>query len=96
MECEKAHSSNVTPAKVPISNARNPNMPVTSIKIILDFEATMRRVDWRWAVAKGYLNKETNQWNEAMGGQAAYLKQRNERMFARFVLVDESTRSIIL
>jgi carboxypeptidase C (cathepsin A) len=62
-------------------------MPITSIKIILDFEATMRRVDWRWAVAKGYLNKETNQWNEAMGGQAAYLKQRNERMFARFVSV---------
>jgi hypothetical protein len=43
----------------------------------------MRRVDWRWAVAKGFLNKETNEWNEEMGGQEAYLKQRNERMLAR-------------
>ena len=44
----------------------------------------MRRVDWRWAAAKGFLNKETNQWNEEMGGQEAYLKQRNDRMMARF------------
>ena len=43
----------------------------------------MRRVDWRWAVAKGFLNKETNQWNEQLGGKDAYLKQRNERMLAR-------------
>lgn len=53
---------------------------------MFDLSATtckMRRVDWRWAVAKGFLNKETNQWNEAMGGKEAYLKQRNERMLAR-------------
>ena len=46
----------------------------------------MRRVDWRWAAAKGFLNKETNQWNEEMGGQEAYLKQRNDRMMARSVI----------
>ena len=45
----------------------------------------MRRVDWRWAVAKGFLNKETNEWNEEVGGKEAYLKQRNERMNARKV-----------
>jgi hypothetical protein len=45
----------------------------------------MRRVDWRWAAAKGFLNKETNKWNEEMGGQEAYLKQRNDRMMARSV-----------
>jgi hypothetical protein len=44
----------------------------------------MRRVDWRWAAAKGFLNKETNQWNEAMGGKEAYIIQRNERILARF------------
>ena len=44
---------------------------------------TMRRVDWRWAVAKGFLNKETNEWNAELGGQEAYLRQRNERMLAR-------------
>lgn len=49
---------------------------------------TMRRVDWRWAVTKGYLNKETNEWNEAMGGREAYLKQRNDRMLARYALND--------
>ncbi len=50
---------------------------------LLDMPQMMRRVDWRWAVAKGYLNKETNEWNENMGGQKAYLKQRNDRMIAR-------------
>jgi hypothetical protein len=50
---------------------------------LLDMPETMRRVDWRWAVAKGFLNKETNEWNENMGGQKAYLKQRNDRMIAR-------------
>ena len=49
----------------------------------LSLAQTMRRVDWRWAVAKGFLNKETNQWNEKLGGKEAYLKQRNERMLAR-------------
>ena len=48
-------------------------------------QKSMRRVDWRWAVAKGFLNKETNEWNEQLGGQEAYLKQRNERMNARFL-----------
>jgi len=43
----------------------------------------MRRVDWRWATAKGYFNKETNEWNEEMGGMAAYLAQRNERIKRR-------------
>jgi hypothetical protein len=51
---------------------------------LLDMPQTMRRVDWRWAVAKGFLNKETNEWNENMGGQKAYLKQRNDRMIARY------------
>ena len=54
----------------------------TQVKEILLPDA-MRRVDWRWAVAKGFLNKETNEWNEQHGGQEAYLKQRNERMIAR-------------
>jgi hypothetical protein len=50
---------------------------------ILEMPSAMRRVDWRWAVAKGYLNKDTNEWNENMGGQKAYLKQRNDRMISR-------------
>ena len=54
----------------------------------------MRRVDWRWAVAKGYMNKETNEWNEAMGGMDAYLKQRNERIVSRFVFSDCRFRSL--
>ncbi len=52
---------------------------------ILEMPGAMRRVDWRWAVAKGYLNKDTNEWNESMGGQKAYLKQRNDRMVSRSV-----------
>lgn len=52
---------------------------------ILEMPGVMRRVDWRWAVAKGYLNKDTNEWNESMGGQKAYLKQRNDRMVSRSV-----------
>ena len=67
-----------------VANTAPDKFPITSIKIILDFPSTMRRVDWRWAVAKGYLDRETNTWNEAMGGQEAYLKQRNERMLARY------------
>ena len=55
---------------------------------ILEMPSAMRRVDWRWAVAKGYLNKDTNEWNESMGGQKAYLKQRNERMVSRSVKAD--------
>ena len=47
------------------------------------FSDSMRRVDWRWAVQKGYLNKETNTWNEELGGKEAYLRQRNDRMRAR-------------
>ena len=43
----------------------------------------MRRVDWRWAVAKGFLDKETNQWNEALGGLEGYLRQRTESVLAR-------------
>ena len=43
----------------------------------------MRRVDWRWAAAKGFLDKETNQWNEAMGGLEGYLRQRTDRVLAR-------------
>ena len=50
---------------------------------VLKTPQAMRRVDWRWAVAKGYLNRETNEWNESMGGKDAYLKQRNTRMPAR-------------
>lgn len=45
----------------------------------------MRRVDWRWAGAKGFLNKETNEWNEELGGMKAYLAQRNKRMITRNV-----------
>jgi hypothetical protein len=55
---------------------------------ILEMPGAMRRVDWRWAVAKGYLNKETNEWNESMGGQKAYLKQRNDRMVSRSIKAD--------
>jgi hypothetical protein len=55
----------------------------------------MRRVDWRWAAAKGFLNKETNKWNEEMGGQEAYLKQRNDRMMARSVLVARKNIALI-
>jgi hypothetical protein len=58
------------------------NLPDTE-SALLDMPQAMRRVDWRWAVAKGFLNKETNEWNEHMGGQKAYLKQRNDRMIAR-------------
>lgn len=47
----------------------------------------MRRVDWRWAAAKGFLDKETNQWNEAMGGLDGYLRQRTERVLARCALL---------
>ena len=83
IEGEKVNSLIRRNGDISNSNGKPQTMPITSIKIILDFEATMRRVDWRWAVAKGFLNKETNQWNEAMGGQAAYLKQRNQRMLAR-------------
>jgi hypothetical protein len=43
----------------------------------------MRRVDWRWAAAKGFLDKDTNQWNEAMGGLEGYIRQRTERVLAR-------------
>ena len=50
---------------------------------LLEMPESMRRVDWRWAVAKGYLNKEKNEWNQAMGGKEAYLKQRNDKMIAR-------------
>mmetsp|Transcript_8995 Transcript_8995/g.22506 ORF Transcript_8995/g.22506 Transcript_8995/m.22506 type:complete len:442 (-) Transcript_8995:235-1560(-) len=46
-------------------------------------EMKMRRVDWRWAAAKGFLDKDTNTWNEAMGGQEEYLRQRNKRMISR-------------
>ena len=46
----------------------------------------MRRVDWRWAAAKGFFNKQTNQWNEEIGGKEAYIRQRNERIVARFII----------
>jgi hypothetical protein len=49
-----------------------------------EMSSAMRRVDWRWAVAKGYLNKDTHEWNENMGGKKAYLKQRNDRMRSRY------------
>ena len=55
----------------------------SSLKKMIDCPDKMCRVDWRWAVAKGFLDKETHKWNEAMGGQEAYLRQRNERMIAR-------------
>jgi hypothetical protein len=61
---------------------------------ILEMPSAMRRVDWRWAVAKGYLNKDTNEWNEKMGGQKAYLKQRNDRMMARSYQADVSIISM--
>ena len=54
---------------------------------ILEMPDSMRRVDWRWAVTKGFLNKETNQWNQEMGGKEAYLRQRNDRMLARHFAV---------
>jgi hypothetical protein len=47
----------------------------------------MRRVDWRWAAAKGFLNRDTNQWNEDLGGKEAYIRQRNERISARFMKI---------
>jgi hypothetical protein len=47
----------------------------------------MRRVDWRWAAAKGFLNKDTNQWNEDKGGKEAYIRQRNERISARYARI---------
>lgn len=56
---------------------------IISNKVPLVLPDTMRRVDWRWAVQKGYLDKETNTWNEEMGGKEAYLMQRNERMHNR-------------
>ena len=43
----------------------------------------MRRVDWRWAAAKGFFDKNTNKWNEEMGGKEAYIRQRNERTSLR-------------
>ncbi len=61
---------------------------------VLEMPSAMRRVDWRWAVAKGYLNKDTNEWNESMGGQKAYLKQRNDRMMARSDQADVSMISM--
>ncbi len=51
----------------------------------------MRRVDWRWAAAKGFLDKDTNQWNEALGGLEGYIRQRTERVLARFVSVTNTT-----
>ena len=47
----------------------------------------MRRVDWRWAAAKGFFNKGTNQWNEDKGGKEAYILQRNERISARYTII---------
>ena len=47
----------------------------------------MRRVDWRWAVAKGFWNKDTNQWDEDKGGKEAYIMQRNERISARYLRI---------
>ena len=60
-----------------------PSATVTPTEPDLLLPQKMRRVDWRWAVAKGFLDKETNEWNQQLGGQEAYLKQRNERMIAR-------------
>ena len=50
----------------------------------------MRRVDWRWAAAKGFLDKDTNQWNEALGGLEGYIRQRTERVLARYVSATET------
>ena len=43
----------------------------------------MTRVDWRWAAMKGFWDKESKQWNESAGGQAAYLLQKTKRMKKR-------------
>ena len=56
----------------------------------------MRRVDWRWAAAKGFLNKDTNQWIEAMGGREAYIRQRNQRILARFFLCARMVKTLSL
>ena len=45
----------------------------------------LSRVDRRWAAAKGFLDKDTQEWKEEMGGKEAYIRQRNERILARFV-----------
>ena len=68
-----------------MDNLQNEELLSSSKQSEADIELpqTMRRVDWRWAVAKGFLFKETNEWNQQLGGQEAYLKQRNERMIAR-------------
>ena len=38
--------------------------------------SNMSMVDWRWASAKGFWDRNKQCWNEEMGGQAAYLAQR--------------------
>jgi hypothetical protein len=90
VQMEASLSSTTT--KVENSNKEDPKESNAELKAIdekvnnddlLEMPSAMRRVDWRWAVAKGYLNKDTNEWNESMGGQKAYLKQRNDRMISR-------------
>ena len=61
----------------------------------IDSELKMRRVDWRWAVAKGFFNKETNQWNEELGGKEGYFRQRNERILDRFTPPTTNSWSIL-
>ena len=37
----------------------------------------------RWAVEKGFLDKNTHEWNEERGGLEGYLEERNQRMLLR-------------
>ena len=40
-------------------------------------DSKMTLVDWRWAAQKGLWDKDRKRWNEAAGGRAEYLRQRN-------------------
>jgi hypothetical protein len=41
------------------------------------------RIYRRWAVEKGFLDKNTHEWNEERGGLEGYLEERNQRMLLR-------------
>ncbi len=43
----------------------------------------MTRVDWRWAAMKGFWDKDKKCWIESAGGQAAYIRQRMNRVKVR-------------
>ena len=78
--------------QTPIAHGKNcvldlSKSPQNDIQPDVDDESLrkMRRVDWRWAAAKGFLDKKTNQWNEALGGLEGYIQQRTARVLARYV-----------